>query len=111
MRGSEDKFLTHLPLVLSRTGKPGRVYVVDVDAIIADVVALCVEVRILEVDGVWFEQPLLIVYMFPPTLLPLPLQPFGWPLVVLCHNLLNLAYRHSTILLPLASLTLFMKVW
>ena len=58
--------------------------------------------------GVWFEWPLYDMYMH---LLSLHFQPFIWPPVVLCHNLENLAFWHSRMLLCLDYLTLLMKAW
>ena len=64
------------------------------------------DVDVLVMDDVWFEWPLLNVYMY---MFTLPLLPFGQPPVVLCHNLLNIAFWQSNMLLCLSSLTLLIK--
>ena len=86
--GLDDKFLTHLALILSGDSETGLG-----DVVAASFVALLELDDDLEVVGL--KQSLLVVYMYPsnlPPLLPLPLLLFGSPPVVLCHNLLNLAF-------------------
>ena len=68
MNGLDDIFLTQLALMPSGDGETG----------LEDVVVVIVELLGLEDDMevVWFELPLLIVYMYPPKLLPLLPLPF-----------------------------------
>ena len=109
VRYLEDKFLTHLIFFVIQDSVTGRVYVVGGGG--CGVAVVGVEVRVLELDGVLFEWPLLISYLFPLTLLQLLLLLFVWPPHVFCHNLLNLAFWHSMMLLCLASLTIFINTW
>ena len=75
-----------------------------VTAAVAAVTGVDMDVSLL--TSVQFEQPLYDVYMYPSTL---SLPPFGWPSLVLCHNLVSLAFWCSKMLWSLAVLTLFMK--
>ena len=86
--GLDDMFLTNLPFMLSGSG----------EARLEDVVAVVFGVAVVELleledvlEVVEYEWPLLIVYMY---LLKLPQLPllFEWLCVLLCHNLLNLAF-------------------
>ena len=47
------------------------------------------DVDVLLSGGTWFEWPLYDVYMYPQSLV---IPPFGHPLVVLCHILLNIGF-------------------
>ena len=79
--------MTHLTLVGSGAGVVG-----NIDGKVVAIVAVGVVEMGLDVllpDGTWFEWLLYDVYMYLPLL---PLQPFGWPPVVLCYSLFNLAF-------------------
>ena len=72
VRGLEDRFVTHIALVLSGAAETRWV---DVATVV--IVAVSVKVRAVEPDDIWFEQLLLIVYMYLSTLPLLPLSSFG----------------------------------
>ena len=104
----DDKFLIYLALVLSGAGETWWIDVVDVVVVVSIV---GVGVRVLVVDGVWFEWPLLILYMYPLKLLPLLLLLFGWSLDGSVPQYVGLSLLMSQHASLSGFPTLIMKAW